>query len=125
VAEGQRTLVGWDYSSAADSAPAAFYHVVVHNVLKRTFRDELPQDQWPRGGDRWYAVVNALLSDPDNPWWDDRATDRVERRDDILLAAMTGARAEITSLMARDADGWRWATCTASGWRTRRSAGAA
>jgi penicillin amidase len=108
VAEGQRTLVGWDYSSAADSAPAAFYHVVVHNILKRTFRDELPEDQWPRGGDRWYAVVNTLLSDPDNPWWDDRSTERVERRDDILLAAMTGARAEITSLMSRDTDGWQW-----------------
>ena len=108
VAEGQRTLVGWDYSASADSAPAAFYHVVVHNVLKLTFRDELPQDQWPRGGDRWYAVVNALLRDPGNPWWDDRTTDRVERRDDILLAAMTGARAEITSLMSRDTDRWQW-----------------
>jgi penicillin amidase len=108
VAEGQRTLVGWDYSSPADSAPAAFYHVVVHNILKLTFRDELPQDQWPRGGDRWYAVVDALLDDPDNAWWDDRRTDRLERRDDILLAAMTGARAEITSLMSRDTDGWQW-----------------
>ena len=109
VAEGQRTLVGWDYSASADSAPAAFYNVVVHNLLELAFRDELPQDQWPRGGDRWYAVVDTLLSDPGNAWWDDvTTTERVERRDDILLAAMTAARAEITSLMSRDPDGWTW-----------------
>jgi penicillin amidase len=49
------------------------------------------------------------MEQPDSPWWDDVSTpDRVERRDDILLAAMTGARREITSLMARDAEEWQW-----------------
>jgi penicillin amidase len=109
VAEGQRTLVGWDYSADADSPAAAYFQVVFHNLLKLTFRDELPQDQWPTGGDRWYAVVDGLLDEPDSPWWDDVTTpDRVERRDDVLLAAMTSARREITSLMSRDTDGWRW-----------------
>ena len=49
--------------------------------------------------------------------WTSRATrggttsttkDKVETRDDILLAAMTNARKEITSLMARDTDEWQW-----------------
>ncbi|HYP43787.1 MAG TPA: penicillin acylase family protein [Propionibacteriaceae bacterium] len=109
VREGQQTLVGWDYSSAPDSAAAAYFNVVMHNLLKLTFRDELPTDLWPTGGDRWYAVVSKLLATPDDPWWDDVTTkDRRERRDDILLAAMTGARKEITSLMARDTDEWQW-----------------
>jgi penicillin amidase len=109
VAEGQRTLVGWDYRAPADSAAAAYFFVMLHNLLKLTFRDELPADQWPTGGDRWYAVVAHLMEQPDSPWWDDVSTpDRVERRDDILLAAMTGARREITSLMARDAEEWQW-----------------
>ena len=109
VAEGQRTLVGWDYRAPADSASAAYFFVVFHNILKLTFRDQLPQDQWPAGGDRWYAVVEGLMSRPDDPWWDDVTTlGRVEHRDDILLAAMTGARREITSLMARDPSGWQW-----------------
>ncbi len=109
VAEGQRTLVGWDYSASADSAAAAYFNIVFHNILKLTFRDELPEDLWPTGGDRWYAVVEALMKQPDNPWWDDTTTPRlVERRDDIVLAAMTGARREATSLMSRDVDGWSW-----------------
>ena len=109
VAEGQQTLVGWDYSASADSAPAAYFNVVFHDILKLTFRDELPEAQWPTGGDRWYAVVQDLLDQPRNAWWDDVTTkDKVESRDDILLAAMTMARKEITSLMARDTDGWQW-----------------
>ncbi|MET1004356.1 MAG: penicillin acylase family protein [Propionibacteriaceae bacterium] len=109
VAEGQKTLVGWDYSSPADSAAAAYFNVLFHNILKKTFRDEMPEDLWPTGGDRWMAVVDLLLKHPDNAWWDDVNTpDKVERRDDILLASMTSARQEITSLMARDVDGWQW-----------------
>jgi len=109
VAEGQRTLVGWDHHAPADSASAAYFFVVFHDILALTFRDQLPQDQWPAGGDRWYAVVEGLVSRPEDPWWDDVTTPgRVEHRDDILLAAMTQARKEITSLMAGDPSGWQW-----------------
>ncbi len=109
VREGQSTLVGWDYRAPADSAPAAYFNVVVHNILKLTFRDQLPESLWPAGGDRWYAAISRLMAEPTNPWWDDiTTTDRVETRDDILLAALTSARREITSLMARDTDGWQW-----------------
>jgi penicillin amidase len=109
VVEGQRTLVGWDYSASKDSAAAAYFNVVCHNILKLTFRDELPQELWPTGGDRWYAVLTMLLKQTKNPWWDDVTTkDKIETRDDILLAAMINARKEITSLMARDTDQWQW-----------------
>jgi penicillin amidase len=109
IVEGQRTLVGWDYSASKDSAAAAYFNVVCHNILKLTFRDELPQELWPTGGDRWYAVVTMLLKQTKNPWWDDVTTkDKIETRDDILLAAMINARKEITSLMARDTDQWQW-----------------
>jgi penicillin amidase len=109
VAEGQQTLVGWDYSTSADSGATAYVNVVFHNILKLTFRDEMPPDLWPTGGDRWYAVVSQLLQQPDSRWWDDTTTkDRVETRDDILLAAMTNARKELTSLTARDTSAWQW-----------------
>ena len=81
----------------------------MHNILKLTFRDELPEELWPVGGDRWNAVVLGLLKQPRNLWWDDVTTPAVtESRDDILRLAMTNARKEITSLMARDTDEWDW-----------------
>jgi penicillin G amidase len=110
VVEGQQTLVGWDYSASKDSAAAAYFNVICHDIFKLTFRDELPEeDLWPNGGDRWYAVLSILMKQVKNPWWDDvRTPDKIETRDDILLAAMTDARKEITSLMARDTDEWQW-----------------
>ena len=109
IAEGQQTLVGWDYSAPPDSAAAAYFFVVVHNILERTFRDEMPQELWPSGGDRWNAVLTQLMKDPDNPWWDDVTTKEVvEKRDDILKAAMVDARRELTSLISRETTGWQW-----------------
>lgn len=109
VEEGQQTLVGWDYSATRDSAAAAYFFVVVHNILERTFRDQMPPELWPTGGDRWNAVLAELMADPDNEWWDDVRTEDVrEKRDDVLRASMTDARKELTSLISRDTAGWEW-----------------
>lgn len=108
VADGQTSLVGWDYGTAADSAPAAYFNVVLTKIMALTFRDELPDRLWPASGDRWYAALSRLLEAPDDRWWDDLTTPEIERRDDILLAAMTQARKEITALVARDRDQWQW-----------------
>ena len=51
----------------------------------------------------------GLLQQPRNLWWDDVTTPAVtDSRDDILRLAMTNARKEITSLMARDTNEWEW-----------------
>jgi penicillin amidase len=109
VRQGQQTLVGWDYRATADSAAAAYFNVVVHDILRRTFADEMPPELSPDGGDRWFAVLTRLLKQPDKLWWDDVTTKgTMERRDDILLAAMTDARKEMTTHVSRDTDGWQW-----------------
>ncbi|WP_152361343.1 penicillin acylase family protein [Microlunatus speluncae] len=109
VAEGQTSLVGWDYGTDADSAAAAYFGVVINTVLEETFHDELPERLWPGSADRWYGVLSRLIEEPDDPWWDDVTTpDVTEQRDDILLAAMTQARKEITALVARDPGQWQW-----------------
>ena len=109
VAEGQRQLVGWDYRATADSGPAAYFNVVLRNVWRMTFDDELPEDLWPSGGERWQAVITTMAGDPTSWWWDDKTTpNKVETRDDILLAAMTQARKELTARTTEDTAGWEW-----------------
>lgn len=108
VREGQQTLVGWDYTMASDSAAAAYFAVVCHDLKKLVLRDQLAPALWPQGDDQWFAVLDTLLREPDNPWWDDVSTPQVEHRDDILLAALTLARKEATSLMSRDPADWSW-----------------
>lgn len=106
---GQDLLRDWDFDQPADSAAAAYFNVVWRNVLELTFHDELPEDLWPDGGDRWVAAVTQLLKDPRNGWWDDLGTDDVvEDRDDVLHRAMLDARDEMTSRQALDPGEWSW-----------------
>ncbi|GAA1548210.1 penicillin acylase family protein [Nocardioides humi] len=107
--DGQRLLRSWNYRQDADSAAAAYFNVVWREVLERTFADELPEVIRPDGGDRWFAVVTALLPRGKNAWWDDVSTDdKVERREDILRDAMMAARDELTALESPHAKEWTW-----------------
>lgn len=104
----QDLLRDWDFTSAADSAPAAYFNVVWRTLLERTFHDDLRARTWPDGGDRWFLVVSRMLREPAGPWWDDAGTDEVETRDDVLRASLLDARDELTRRQARDVRLWEW-----------------
>jgi penicillin G amidase len=107
--QGQNTLRAWDYRQDADSPGAAYFNVVWRNVLELTFHDELPREQWPDGGERWFNVMRTIIDRPSSHWWDNLATPTVvERRDDILREAMVQARDELTMIRSRDISGWHW-----------------
>ncbi len=107
--DGKQLLRDWDYRQPADSPAAAYYNAVWRSLLELTFHDELPEDVWPDGGQRWFAVVEQLLEQPSNEWWDDATTDEVrEQRDDILRLAMRAARDELTSKQSPSSKEWRW-----------------
>ncbi|NYG56992.1 penicillin acylase family protein [Nocardioides perillae] len=106
--DGQRLLRDWDLAQSADSAGAAYFNAVWSHLLRLTFHDELPAQVHPDGGDRWFGVVDALLDDPLDPWWDDVGTPGLETRDDVVRQAMRDARDELTRLLGRDAEEWEW-----------------
>lgn len=108
LTEPQELLRRWAGRADADSAAAAYFHAVWRQILARTFHDELPEELWPGGGQRWYAVMSALLRDPDDPWWDDVETDARETRDDILTASLTAARDELTARLSPNVSDWTW-----------------
>jgi penicillin amidase len=113
VVEMQEVLEPWSvgtgpFMSAPGSPGAAAYQATWAHLLRLTFHDELPEDSWPEGGSRWFEVVARLLEAPDDPWWDDVATDEIEGRDAILEKAMADAHAELTSLLGSDAGDWQW-----------------
>jgi penicillin amidase len=109
LAGGQRLLQGWSFHQAKSSAAAASYNAVWRDVLALTFHDELKPSVWPDGSGRWFEVMRRLLTEPDNPWWDDVSTDGViEDRDDILAEAMADARDELVTRQARRAVDWTW-----------------
>ncbi|NRQ48310.1 penicillin acylase family protein [Aeromicrobium stalagmiti] len=109
--QGQATLRSWDYDQDADSPGAAYFNAVWRNLLRLTFHDELPESEWPDGGERWFSVVSSILDRPGNHWWDDVTTSSTrETRDQVLAQAMEDARDELTMIQSRNPSQWRWGT---------------
>ncbi|MGN6751418.1 MAG: penicillin acylase family protein [Intrasporangium sp.] len=112
TAQAQRLLTQWDYSQPNDksrnSAAAAYYNAVWKHLLEYTF-DELPPDIAPDGGSRWMVVMEQLLKDPKNDWWDDKTTPGVvETSGEILKRALVDARLDLARKLGKEPVTWRW-----------------
>ena len=112
TAQAQRLLTQWDYSQPNDksrnSAAAAYYNAVWKHLLEYTF-DELPPDIAPDGGARWMVVMEQLLKDPKNDWWDDKTTPGVvETSGEILKRALVDARLDLARKLGKEPVTWRW-----------------
>jgi penicillin G amidase len=104
LAHAASLLASWNQRYTLDADAATLFEAAMTEAGPRTW-DELPAAIRPGAG-----VFIALLDDPRNAWWDDRATgDRVERRDDILCEALRAAYATtVRTHGAPEAGGWRW-----------------
>ena len=112
TAQAQRLLKDWDYTQPADksreSSSAAYYNAVWRELLSSTF-DELPPELAPDGGGRWMTVIQQLLADPKNAFWDDKTTPGVtEGAEEILRRSMVRARLNLASHTGKDPATWRW-----------------
>ena len=112
TAQAQRLLRDWDGNQPSDksrdSAAAAYYNAVWKHLLEYTF-DELPPDIAPDGGSRWMVVMEQLLKDPKNDWWDDKTTPGVtEGSGEILKRALVEARLDLARELGKVPATWRW-----------------
>ncbi|MDV3221881.1 penicillin acylase family protein [Intrasporangium sp.] len=112
TAQAQLLLRDWDGSQPADktrdSASAAYYNAVWKHLLEFTF-DEIPPDISPSGGSRWMIVMEQLLKDPKNAWWDDKTTPGLtEGSGEILKQALVEARLDLARQLGKVPATWRW-----------------
>jgi penicillin amidase len=112
TAQAQRLLRDWDGNQpndkTRDAASAAYYNAVWKHLLEYTF-DELPPDIAPDGGSRWMVVMEQLLKDPKNDWWDDKTTPGVtEGSGEILKRALVEARLDLARELGKVPATWRW-----------------
>jgi penicillin amidase len=118
-AQAVALLKAWDGNVTTDSAAAAIYEITYHQVLTRTFSDELGRtfsadtsnlfaqylDSFR--GEALLSVAN-LLDKPNDPLWDDKSTSKVETRDDILLTSLSAALGDLATVMGSDMSQWQW-----------------
>jgi penicillin amidase len=106
-------LAGWGeqpepFQQDADSPHAALYASAWKHLLAVTFHDDLPEDYYPVGRDRFFETVRTILTDPNSEWWDNQATSNIETRDAILEEVLEQAWREMVSELGGDPDEWRW-----------------
>lgn len=100
-------LEDWDYQCDIDSPEAALFNAFWRNLILVTFTDELELDDAPTSS-RAFAIIERLLDDPDNPWWDDVQTPTTEDRDSTLRTAFTAAVAEMQDRFGSQFQNWSW-----------------
>lgn len=101
-------LADWNLHNDVDSVGAAVWNAIWRHLLVRTFNDEIPEDFWPEGGDRWFEAMRSLVADPEDAWWDDVTTSDVETRDDMITVAFDDAMSELRDLLGDDVADWTW-----------------
>jgi penicillin amidase len=104
----RQLLLDWNLQLEMTSPAAALFEVFWKHLLAATFHDQLPQEFFPDGGDRWYAVVQNLVTQPHSFWWDNSKTPNIENRDQILQQAFTKAVDELESIQGKDPQKWNW-----------------
>lgn len=103
-------LQRWRHDATADSAEAAIFFLTWRLAITTALADEVPapvanfflaQRYSTNAADLWFEQ-------PDHPVWDDRTTEVVERRDDVLRLAFERAVRELVAAQGPDINRWRW-----------------
>jgi len=108
-ATGQQVLRDWDGYMGADSTEGAYLMATWRHLLQDTFWDELPQSIRAKETSRWAVVMQNMLQEPDDSFWDDRATLNIrESRGEVLRNVLMSARDEMTTRISKNPIDWQW-----------------
>lgn len=106
----------WDLHYETDRAGASVYQVWYWFLLKNTLHDELGEGmtdrylagQYERHGTFQLPLMTDLMAQPNEKWFDDRATPQVETRDDIVLRSLADAIDWLSKRYGNDPAQWTW-----------------
>lgn len=92
-------LARWRGDFSKESRGAVLFARLWSAILRDVYQPHVPRVTFGVGMTE-LASLQAILTDPESGWWDDPATQRVERRDDRLPA--------ILASVCASKDGTRW-----------------
>ena len=109
IAASLAVLTDWNAALDTESAGALIFSAFWNELVREALSDEVPAAMWPPLSlAESELVMRALLEDADHPIWDDRLTEPVEGRADILRRAMGTALVAVSARLGDDPRSWRW-----------------
>jgi penicillin amidase len=109
LSEAAGLLGQWDRRYTKDNRRAVLFEGAMQELVMRTWDELAMPGSRRRAITPSTAVLAELLADSASAWWDDRVTQAVEHRDDILAASLV-ASLETARRKYGDpnGEGWRW-----------------
>jgi len=104
----QRILVGWNYQADMDSAPASLFMTFWQNLVTNTMQDNLPDDFNVGVGSTSKEIIRQLVTQPENPWWNDSSTPERETMVDIFKLTFEESYRELKKDFGKDPTAWQW-----------------
>ncbi|HTX19708.1 MAG TPA: penicillin acylase family protein [Bacteroidota bacterium] len=101
----------WHYQLSRDDVPTTLFHVYFTHLLRNIFQNKMGEGLFEKYifiANIPYRTVPALFRNPDSPWFDDPATPRVERRDDVIRKSLDEAISELKVTLGGEMKTWRW-----------------
>ncbi|MGQ0650204.1 MAG: penicillin acylase family protein [Gemmatimonadaceae bacterium] len=110
LASADSLLRHWDRLYTLEGTGTALFEAAMRELSRRTWDELIPSGERSPVATPSGHVLLALLADSVNAWWNDRRTsDRMETRDDILVASLTAA---FDTLVQRNGaptrEAWAW-----------------
>ena len=113
VAKATTALLAWDGRTGPKTFEPTIFHSLNAWLVRRTMEDE----ESAKGLDFILSYFNAeplvygILSDPDNPAWDDRRTPQTERAEDVIVQGMRETAKALSAKYGPKPEEWTWSKC--------------
>ncbi len=108
IADAQGILLNWNYQADMDSAPAALFLTFWQNLVNNTMQDNLPDDYHIGVGSTAKEIIRQLVTQPENPWWNDSSTPEREIMVDIFKLTFEESYRELKKDFGKDPTAWQW-----------------
>lgn len=104
--EAQAWLKTWNLENHWSEPQAALFEVFWTELCRLIFKDQLLYDN--NSLTNTMLVVELLLEDSENPWWDQIQTPQKETRDEILNQSFINAYDYLVETLGENEENWRW-----------------
>lgn len=103
-------LKQWGFDNTKESVAATIYHEFLLKFAFNTFADDLGNELAREYLNQYYLWIERFVGfvQEDSHWFDDRRTDAVENRDDMVIRSFEEAVASLRSRLGGDMSDWRW-----------------
>lgn len=109
-------LLQWDGSHELESIAPTVYYKWLYHTLRLAMADEIGMKAFETYLETFAMIRSTphFLQDPNNLWWDDRGTDQVETRSQIISAALDLSISELNEQLGANWKSWAWSEAVVS-----------